>query len=62
YTLSPHLHFMITKSIQNQWVTIPCRFRSEDHIGYLKPLYVYTSVNKIINRDEKINSDHLIAN
>ncbi len=45
YTLSPHLHFMVTAFIEGQWTAIPCRFQSASKAGYLKPLHRYTSVN-----------------
>lgn len=46
YTFSPHLHFMITKEVNGQWVSVPCRFKSKITTGYLKPWHSYTSVNK----------------
>lgn len=62
YTFSPHLHFMITKYENGQWVSIPCRFKSKDQIGYLKPLRQYTSVNVPIEEQSSTKSDQILAN
>lgn len=49
YTLSPHLHFMVSVLKDGQWNAIPCRFQSESKVGYLRPLHKYTSVNRMKN-------------
>ncbi len=62
YTFSPHLHFMITQYENGQWVSIPCRFRSKEQIGYLKPLRQYTSVNAPILDQPSPKSEQILAN
>lgn len=46
YTASPHLHFMVSAYIDNQWQQIPTRFVTRKKTRYLKPWVKYESVNK----------------
>lgn len=62
YTFSPHLHFMVTRFENGQWVSVPNRFRSKDNEGYLKPLRLYTSTNNTSELIFPSKSDHIIAN
>lgn len=46
YTASPHLHFMVSAYLENQWQQIPTRFITDKRTGYLRPLKKYKSVNE----------------
>jgi len=46
YRVSPHLHFMVSAYIDNQWQQIPTRFATQKRTRYLKPWVKYESVNK----------------
>jgi murein DD-endopeptidase MepM/ murein hydrolase activator NlpD len=45
YTFTPHLHFIVSKYMDDQWQGIPTRFVTKSYTGYLKPLHRYESVN-----------------
>lgn len=46
YRASPHLHFMVSAFINNQWTQIPTRFATRKKVRYLKSWVKYESVNK----------------
>ncbi len=62
YTFSPHLHFMITKYENGQWISIPCRFKTQSHEGYLQPLKLYTSLNAKKEIPSIPRTEQIIAN
>jgi murein DD-endopeptidase MepM/ murein hydrolase activator NlpD len=43
YTFTPHLHFMVSKYLNGQWQTIPSRFITKSHIGYLRPWHTVSN-------------------
>ena len=47
YTFTPHLHFMISKYKDGQWMSTPCRFISKSYKGYLRPWHRYESINSL---------------
>ena len=60
-TVMPHLHISVGRFIDGRWVSIPTRFQSSKAAGYLRPLYLYTSINKTPDLETPVDI-HVLAN